>query len=238
MVKKIIFSFMVLFILLLPTLNVNASSIANLGFVETDVNLLPDGDAIVSYTIRYNLVPGKTMLAFTMEGFDRIVPIFDYDNCWVITDDNTSHRIDIVNLGGGKYDIINSNEQRLGGKYLTYKLRFVADMADAGYLAKTTSEDGKELVVFNWAPVQWDEAMDHYTVSINYPLEYPQQTGTREEVEQFLLGNDFATEKWMNESYLIDYRVVLIEGTPRAQVLLHKDNPEAQFKFRIQQYIS
>lgn len=237
MIKKFLVFLSVILVLLIPTAYVVASLIANLGFVETDVILMPDGKAIVSYTIRYNLVPGKTMLAFTMEGFDRITPVFDYDNCWVITDDNTSYGIDIDNLGGGKYDIVNSNEQRLGGNYLTYKLRFVADMAAAGYIEKTTTSDGKGLTVFDWAPVQWDEAMDHYTVSINYPLEYPQQFGTREEIEQFLLDNDFATEKWMNENYLIDYRVAMIEGIPRVQVLLHKNNPEAKFKFEIKQYI-
>lgn len=239
MIKKIVACFMLLFVLLLPTVNANASSIANLGFVETDVILLPEGDAIVTYTVRYNIIPGKTMLAFTLEGFDRLNPVFDNDNCWVITDDdNTSYGVDIVSLGSGKYKITNSNGQRLGGKYLTYKLRFTADMAGAGYLDSTTSTDGKSLTVFNWAPVQWDEAMEHYTVSINYPLEYPQQSATREEVEQFLLTNNFATEKWMNERYLIDYRVETIEGTPRVQVLLHKNNPEAKFKFEIQQYIS
>jgi hypothetical protein len=237
MIKKVLMCFLVLVVLLIPTLNVNASPIANLGFVETDVILSPDGEAIVSYTVRYNLIQGKTMLAFTMAGFDRINPAFDKDNCWVITEDNTSYGINIVNLGDGKFKIINSNEQRLGGKYLTYKLRFVADMAAAGYLDHTSPGDGKNLTVFNWAPVQWDESMEHYTVSINYPLEYPQKSGTREEVEQFLHDSDFSTEKWMNERYLIDYRVAMIGGTPRVQVLLHKDNPEAKFKFEIQQYI-
>ncbi len=236
--KKILSCFLTLFVLFLSAVNINASSIANLGFVETDVVLLPDGKAIVSYTVRYNLVPGKTMLAFTLEGFDRLDPVFDNDNSWVITDDNESHGIDMVNLGGGKYDVINSNEQRLGGKYLTYKFRFVADMAAAGYLDRTTSNDGVELTVFNWAPVQWDEPMDHYTVSINYPLSFPQESGTREEIEQFLVDNHFATEKWMNERYLIDYRVVTIENSSRVQVLLHKNNPEARFKFEIQQYIA
>jgi len=237
MIKKILAILTVLLALQLSVSSVNASSIANLGFVETDVILLPDGKAIVSYTIRYNLVPGKTMLAFTMEGFDRITPYFDYDNCWVITDDNKPHGIDITNLGGGKYDIVNSNEQRLGGEYLTYKLRFEADMAKAGYLKRTTSAEGKELIVFDWAPVQWDEAMDNYTVTVNYPLEYPQQSGTREEIERFLLDNDFATEKWMNENYLIDYRVAVIDEVPRVQVLLHKNNPKEKFKFEIKQYI-
>lgn len=237
--KKILAILMLLFVLFMPAVNANASSIANLGFVETEVILLPEGDAIVTYTIRYNIIPGKTMLAFTLQGFDRLNPVFDRDNCWVIMDDdNTSYGVNIVNNGDGKYRISNANEQRLGGEYLTYKVRFTADMASAGYLAPTTSEEGRNLTVFNWAPVQWDEAMEHYAVSITYPLEYPQQSATREEVEQFLVDNGFATEKWMNERYSIDYKVETLEGTPRVQVLLYKKAPEAKFKFEIQQYIS
>jgi len=53
---------------------------------------------------------------------------------------------------------------------------------------------------------------------------FPKESGTREEVESFLLEHDFATEKWMNEKYLIDYRVQVLDGTPRVQILLHKEN--------------
>ena len=144
--KKCFLGWLILFILLFQPTNIYASEIANLGFVETDVILFTDGKAVVSYTVRYNLVPGKTMLAFTMEGFDKLNPVFDTEHAYVITDDNTSHKIDIIHLGGDKYDIINANNQRLGGEYLTYKFRFIADMAKAGYLNRTTSEDGKNLL--------------------------------------------------------------------------------------------
>ncbi|AUG58955.1 hypothetical protein [Acetivibrio saccincola] len=240
MIKKfLVYCLLILIVFTIPfTVKVEASDIANLGFVETDIILFPDGDALVSYTVRYNLVEGKTMLAFTMGGFDRIKPVFDFENAWVITDDNTSYGIDIVDLGGGKYDIINAGEKRLGGKHLTYKFRFMADMARAGYLAKTTSRDGHKLVVFHWAPSEWDEKMDHYTVRINYPLEYPRKSASREEVEEFLLSHNFATEEWMNKEYLIDYKVEMIDGTYWVQVQLHKDNVPKNYSFKIQQYIS
>ena len=78
-------------------------------------------------------------------------------------------------------------------------------MADAGYLERTTSDEGKKLVVFNWAPVEWDEPMESYTVTVNYPLLFNTSSDTieeanlREEIEQYLIENDFATEEWMNE---------------------------------------
>ena len=42
----------------------------------------------------------------------------------------------------------------------------------------------------------------------------------------------------MNEEYLIDYRVNVLNSTPRIQVLLHKDNPSIRYNFEIQQYMS
>ena len=69
-------------------------------------------------------------------------------------------------------------------------------------------------------------------------MEYPGESATREEVEELLLQNDFATEAWMNVEYLIDYRVEDLNGIPRVQVLLHKGEPFTNYKFEIQQYIS
>ena len=198
--------------------------------------LLADGKAIITYTVRYNLVPGQTMLAFTMSGFDRLNPVFDQEHAWVITDDNTAYELEIVNLGGGNYDLIHAGEKRLGGEHLTYKFRFAADMYAAGYLAKTTAADGSPLVVFNWSPTQWDEQMEYYTVTVTYPLEVSKQDG-REEIEASLLEQGFATEPWMNEEYLLDYRANKVNDVFWAQVLLHKATPGAYYQFRIQQYI-
>ena len=80
--------------------------------------------------------------------------------------------------------------------------------------------------------------MDHYTVRINYPLQFSHQSATREEVEEFLLKYHFATEEWMNKEYLIDYKVEMIDGTFWVQVQLHKDNVPKNYSFKIQQYIS
>ncbi len=84
MLKRIFLCLLVACLLAIPV-QVEASSIANLGFVETEVTLLPDGKAIVTYTVRYNLVPGRSMLAFGMSGFGRLGPVFDEEYAWVIT---------------------------------------------------------------------------------------------------------------------------------------------------------
>src|SRR5690606_22816234 len=100
MKKRLIFILLVLLTVLvfLPVVSVNASEIAHLGFVETDVILQPSGNAIITYTVRYNLVPGKTMLAFTLEGFDKLYPVFDDVFSCVVKDDNSVFDIDIVDL--------------------------------------------------------------------------------------------------------------------------------------------
>ncbi len=93
------------------------------------------------------------MLAFIVSGFDRIDPVFDMENAWVITADNSSYPIRIVAFGGGTYDIVNADDRRLGGSYLTYKFRFATEMVKAGYLAQTRTDDGQNLMVFHLAPM-------------------------------------------------------------------------------------
>lgn len=105
-----------------------------------------------------------------------------------------------------------------------------------GYLARTVTDDGRELIVFHWAPTEWDQALDHYTVRITYPLEHS-GPGDRESVEKTLLANGFATEKFMNENYLIDYKTTDRGGKNVVQVQLHKNKIPTRYHFAIQQYI-
>ena len=73
MIKKVlVYCLLLLIILNIPfSVKVEASDIANLGFVETDIILFPDGDALVSYTIRYNLVKIKLCWHLPWEGLIR-----------------------------------------------------------------------------------------------------------------------------------------------------------------------
>jgi len=73
MIKRFIVFFSILLVLIIPTcVKVDASDIANLGFVETDVILQPDGKAIVSYTVRYNLVPERQCWHLPCQGLTSL----------------------------------------------------------------------------------------------------------------------------------------------------------------------
>jgi hypothetical protein len=89
---------------------------------------------------------------------------------------------------------------------VTYFFLFKTDFAAAGYLDTTTSPSGLPLVVFNWAPVQWNEALyqDHYTVRIVTPFTLPE---TVESIRDFVTRDSLVlTEKFVNRTYKIDYR--------------------------------
>ncbi len=206
-----------------------------LQFVETDVVLYPNGQASVKYTVRYKVLSGE-FHGFYFGGLDRLKAYFDTASAFGIDSSGKTYKLDIKNLGD-KYDIILANGQGVRSGEVTYKFKFETSMMEAGYLAHTRSPDGKDLIVFNWAPTEWDEALDHYTVKVIYPWDYTNPAADRESVLQKFEELTFRTETWMNEQYRIDYRVEDVAGKRWMVVLLHKENPGSNYKFRIQQYI-
>ena len=64
MIKKfLVYCLLILIVFTIPfTVKVEASDIANLGFVETDIILFPDGDALVSYP--YGIIWWKARLCW------------------------------------------------------------------------------------------------------------------------------------------------------------------------------
>jgi hypothetical protein len=79
--------------------------------------------------------------------------------------------------------------------------------------------------------------MDHCTVKVIYPWDYPSSAVDCGHVLQTFEELTFRTEQWMNEQYTIDYRVEDVEGKHWIEELLHKENPGANYNFRIRQYI-
>ena len=55
------------------------------------------------------------------------------------------------------------------------------------YVPPTETADGRELMVFNWAPTQWDDPLDHYTVKVVYPIDVQEENPGRDVLENKLL---------------------------------------------------
>jgi organic radical activating enzyme len=88
----------------------------------------------------------------------------------------------------------------------------------AGYVERTVAASGDTLVVFNWSPVQWDEAdrQDHYTLRVVSPGVIPSGDSARAFVDS---SKSILTEPFVNKKFLIDYRA---GPDNRLMVLFHK----------------
>jgi len=122
-------------------------------FVETDIQLFNDGKAVVEYVVKWNVLSGE-FHGFYLGGFDRLIPVFDTENAWAIDDFDRKYRLDIKRVDSKKFDIVLAGGEGVKSGSLVYRFRFGAQMDEAGYLAKTTTDKGKELVVFHWAPTE------------------------------------------------------------------------------------
>ena len=201
-------------------------------FVETHVDLQATGKAVVAYAVQYRVVSGE-MHGFYFKGNDRLkVSVLSKDS-YALDSANKKYKLNITPKSGGKWDIVLAGGKGVSSGTLTYVFYFSTDFARAGYLAKTTAEDGKELVVFNWSSVQWDEGQHqtHYTLKILTPHQLPQGIDPRAYVNE---NQVILTEKWVNKNFLIDYQT-----GPKSRLLLvfHKNNPGNMFDMRTQFYM-
>ncbi len=160
---------------------------ADLRWVEVDLSLWQDGRADFVYRVRWNVFSGS------MSGFDfqekTVDPYFDYENSCAVDAYGREYPIEIKDLGD-KYDIILAHGKRFGPGEITYIIHFGGDLGRSGNLAKTESEFG-DLVVLHWAPAQWDEPLEHYTVYVYYPITVSTKTVNPDDY-------GFKTEKFMN----------------------------------------
>ncbi|WP_419597128.1 hypothetical protein, partial [Thiolapillus sp.] len=172
---------------------------------------------------------------FYFEGNDKLKVGMAVDQAGAVDSRGNKYRLDIRKLNRGKWDILLANGQGVPqGQTVTFNLPFRTDFHVAGYLGPTTADDGRELVYFNWAPVQWDEAanQDHYTLKILTPYMLPdKQVNPRQVVDS---GRLVLTEPWVNEKYLIDYQ----RGpNNRLLIVFHKNNPGNRYHMRVQFYL-
>ncbi|MCK5057733.1 MAG: hypothetical protein KAT34_13825, partial [Candidatus Aminicenantes bacterium] len=227
--KQILLTLLLLFGVFLLPLTAGKGRIL---FVETEVDLKQNGEAVVGYTVRWEVLSGE-LHGFYFQGNDRLKAAMVPDNSYAVDSSEREYKLDISYVGSGKWDIILANGQGVSRGTVTYVFYFTANFAAAGYLAPTTTDTGQKLAVFNWAPVQWDEASQqkHYTLKILTPHILSEYVTPRQYVEENQL---ILTEKWVNKEYLIDYRR---SRSGRLMLVFHKNDPGNRFHMRTQFYM-
>ncbi|MGB9587555.1 MAG: hypothetical protein ACPL7O_05190, partial [Armatimonadota bacterium] len=138
---------------------------ASIRWVEVDISPHSDGKADIIYKIRWHVRSGQ-MHGFYIQGFGRATPHFDIERSRAFDANGRVYGVSISEVSPGKYDVILANGQAAGPGDVTYAILYGADLAGAGMLDYTESQYGR-LVVFNWAPVQWDKPLEHETVYLH-----------------------------------------------------------------------
>ncbi|HOI43873.1 MAG TPA: hypothetical protein PK523_13095, partial [Elusimicrobiales bacterium] len=133
---------------------------------ETEVVLDRDGRGQVTYALRVG-VSGMDFHGFYFEGAAE-PPLFDRKGSYAVDDMDRNYPLEIKHVSGRKYDIILADGRSFNNGEITYFFRYAADLQAAGTLTQTMSGE-RRLAVFNWSPVQWDEALEHMTVKVIYP---------------------------------------------------------------------
>ena len=136
-----------LFILILPMLA--QAGKGEIRFVETSVDLRGDGTAVVMYEIQWQVNSGE-MHGFYFQGNDKLRVAMSKDQSAALDSDGNRYKLDLRKISNDKWDVLLADGKGVAaGKQLTYKLIFKTSFASAGYLGKTTSDAGRELVYFN-----------------------------------------------------------------------------------------
>jgi hypothetical protein len=120
-------------------------------FIETDVDLRADGSAVVMNTVQWQVLSGE-LHGFYFEGLDRL-PVYRFaSDSHAVDSRGNRYGLDISRVGSGRWDIVLANGAGVGSGSVTYRFWFETDFAVAGYLTPTRSAEGRDLMVFNWAP--------------------------------------------------------------------------------------
>ena len=115
-----------------------------------------------------------------------------------------------------------------------YVITYGADLAAAGLIGTTESPEFGSLIYFDWAPVTWDEPLDHRTVRITLPIVIPPSR----KAEDVLKTIDFRTEKYVNAENLIDYYGQKgNDGKDYLTIRFHQNNVTTEATQRIQFYV-
>ncbi len=192
--------------------------------VEVFLTLHSDGKAVVQNSIVWNVSSG-TMGGFYFEG-EKAPMVWDSQRCWADLPDGTRQPLDI-SRSGSRWDVNLAKGKRTSGTS-TWVLTYGADLAAVGMVGLTEAAGGEKLFYFHWAPVEWDQALDHRTVTIVLPIEVAAgESGDSRSEQLARLG--FATEKFVNQQNKIDwYAADGSDGKYYLALRFHQDKPAAQ----------
>lgn len=230
MIKKLSFLFIITF--LVSFAQYTLAGTGEIIFVETVVDLQLTGKAIVTYTAQWRVISGE-LHGFYFESSDRLEISNISSDSYAVNAAGNRYNLDISNVGGGKWDIVLANGQGMSSGTVTYVFYFETDFFEAGYLSPTMVQDGIKLFVFNWSPVQWDEAQhqEYYTLKILVP----EVLSAGEDVRGYVERNQLIlTEPWVNQKFFIDYQK---ESTDRLEIIFHKKQPGNRFDMKTQFYM-
>jgi hypothetical protein len=102
----------------------------------------------------------------------------------------------------------------------------------------TQKADGEKLFFFHWAPPEWDQGLDHRTVTIILPIEVSRRESGDSRSER-LADLGFATEKQVNEKNKIDwYAADGSDGKSYLAIRFHQEKPAAYASQELQFYLS
>jgi len=201
-------------------------------FVETAVDLRTDGQAVVAYTVQWRVLEGK-LHGFYFSGNERLRVEMAVDRSYAVDSRGNRYGLSVDKVGSDKWGIVLAKGKGIESGSVTYVFPFQTDFAAAGYMVSTRADDGKDLVVFNWSPVRWDEArnQDHYTFTILTPNQLPPGADPR----GYVLEKDLVlTEPFVNERFKIDYQ----RGErDRLRLIFHRENPGNRFDMRVEIYM-
>jgi len=221
-----------------------------MNWVESEVTLDRDGKARVSYSVRWT-ASGGPLHGFYFEGLQES-PVFDRAGAYALDGAGNRYPLEINKLSDKKYDIVLADGRAFTDGKITYFFRYTADLERSGSLALTDfppSSDpeapaqvrragggagDKRLVVFNWAPVQWQDAMAHQAVTVRFPV----SAESGKSWDAFPAQAGFRTDKFVNERYLVDYpEVKNAEGERVFSARFFRRGLESRYHFRIQVYL-
>ncbi len=213
---------------------------AAMRWVEVEVALSPDMKAMVQYKVCWNVSSG-TMGGFYFQG-ERARIAWHAPGCGAVVNGQNRYRLDIRDLGD-RWDVLLAEGQRFGPGEIVYVMTYFADYGQAGHLEKTHSPEHGDLVVFHWAPVEWDSPLEHETVSVRFPIPVEKEEMTLEEVTPYGL----LTEPFVNERYRLSYfgrRGAGVSGPSEPEegerflvVRAHADSIRTRDNFRLQYYV-